>query len=207
MSEELLIRHCSPTLAGLKTANLFNCGYKTEDELKEYLHIINNKLSDKGVRVMPLKYSDNKALIYLFRPEELERDLANEEAVKLLEEKGYEAICCSSCSGACGSSDEYCKNFGGCLAHLMDRLKSCDTFPHEIGLFLGYPPEDVRGFLDKENRDCKCVGTWKVYGDEEQAKKKFAQYKKCNSVYSRLYAEGRPVEKLTVAGRNHRVSV
>lgn len=203
MSEELLIRHCSPTLAGLKTANLFNCGYKTEDELKEYLHIINNKLSDKGVRVMPLKYSDNKALIYLFRPEKLERDLADEEALKLLKDVGYEAICCNSCGGACSRKGVRCTGLGKCLAHLMDRLRTGDTFPHEIGLFLGYPPEDVRGFLDKDNRECKCVGTWKVYGDENKARKKFAQYKKCNSVYSRLYAEGRPVEKLTVAGGCH----
>ena len=25
MSEDLLIRHCSPTLAGIKTGNLFSC--------------------------------------------------------------------------------------------------------------------------------------------------------------------------------------
>jgi hypothetical protein len=200
MSEELLIRHCSPTLAGLKTANLFNCGYKTEEELKEYLHLINIKLSDKGVRVMPLKYSDNKALIYLFRPEKLEEDLADEEALKLLKDAGYEAECCLGYGGqGTQCAGKYCPGLGKCLAHLMDRLRTSQSFPHEIGLFLGYPPEDVKGFLDKDNKKCKCVGAWKVFGDGEKAKKKFAQYKKCNSVYSRLYAEGRPVEKLTVS--------
>ena len=29
MPEELMIRHCAPTLAGLKTASLFACPYDT----------------------------------------------------------------------------------------------------------------------------------------------------------------------------------
>ncbi|MCR5809005.1 MAG: DUF3793 family protein [Clostridiales bacterium] len=33
MSEALIVRHCSPTLAGLKTANMFNYVYEDEAEL------------------------------------------------------------------------------------------------------------------------------------------------------------------------------
>ena len=42
-------------------------------------------------------------------------------------------------------------------------------FPHEVGLFLSYPPEDVKGFIDHRANDFKCAGLWKVYGDEEKA--------------------------------------
>lgn len=187
MSEELLIRHCSPTLAGLKTANLFNCEYETEEELKEYLRNINKTLSNKGIRVMPLRYGNNRALIYLFRPDELEKDLNCCEAKKLLEENGYVKKCCG---------------LGKCLARLTVRLHEQEQFPHEIGLFLGYPPEDVRGFMEQGSSCCKCTGTWKVYGDEEAAKKTFARYKKCNEIYEKLYAQGRTMEKLTVPARN-----
>ena len=38
-------------------------------------------------------------------------------------------------------------------------------FPHEIGIFLGYPLADVAGFIRNKGRNCKCIGTWKVYGD------------------------------------------
>lgn len=185
MSEELLIRHCSPTLAGLKTANLFNCEYGTEEELKEYLRNINKTLSKKGIRVMPLKYGNNRALIYLFRPDDLKRDLTCGEAEKLLEENGYE-------KNNCG--------LGSCLARLTGKLKESNDFPHEIGLFLGYPPEDVRGFMEQGSSKCKCTGTWKVYGNEEAAKKTFARYKRCNELYEKLYAQGNTMEKLTVAG-------
>ena len=31
-------------------------------------------------------------------------------------------------------------------------------FPHEVGLFLSYPPEDVKGFIDHRANDFKCAG-------------------------------------------------
>ena len=48
-----------------------------------------------------------------------------------------------------------------CLARLIERLKDADEFPHEIGLFLGYPPEDVEGFIQEPNGQ-KYTGIWKV---------------------------------------------
>ena len=39
-----------------------------------------------------------------------------------------------------------------------------------MGLFLSYPPEDVKGFIDHRANDFKCAGLWKVYGDEEKAR-------------------------------------
>ena len=86
----------------------------------------------------------------------------------------------------------------GCLTKLARRLKQQEDFPHEIGLFLSYPPEDVKGFL--EHRPCKCVGCWKVYENEEAAKKTFAKYKACTRVYCRQLASGIDIERLTVAG-------
>ena len=83
---------------------------------------------------------------------------------------------------------------------LIKRMCADEEFPHEIGLFLGYPPEDVRGFIENGAENCKCVGCWKVYGNVEAAKKTFAKYKKCTDVYSRQQANGKSVERLTVAG-------
>ena len=41
---------------------------------------------------------------------------------------------------------------------------------------LGYPAEDVQGFIENETKEGKCVGCLKVYGDVEQAQKEFEQY-------------------------------
>ena len=73
-------------------------------------------------------------------------------------------------------------------------------FPHEVGLFLSYPPEDVLGFILNKACNHKCVGCWKVYSDEQAAKCIFRRYKKCSKIYSQQWEQGKSIEQLTVAG-------
>ena len=86
-----------------------------------------------------------------------------------------------------------------CVVHLIKRLAECDEFPHEIGLFIGYPPEDVSGFIENNACGFKCVGCWKVYGDREKAEKTFSRYKKCTQVYQEQWTKGKSIERLTIA--------
>lgn len=72
-------------------------------------------------------------------------------------------------------------------------------FPHEVGLFLSYPPEDVKGFINHCANDFKCAGLWKVYGNEEKARSLFAKYKKCTEIYCALWQSGSKLEQLAVA--------
>lgn len=180
MSDDVLVRHCAPTLAGLKTANMFMSPFKDRQSLRCEICRLNRILGRKGLRVIPLKTEQGKALIYIFRPERLRRDLRCGEAERVLRECGYN-----------------CRSIGSCLSHLRQRLGENGEFPHEIGLFLGYPPEDVCGFI--QHRPCLMTGFWKVYSDAQGAEKKFRQYRKCMEVYSHRLAAGCPLEKLAVA--------
>lgn len=182
MSEELVIRCCAPTLASLKTANMFTCHYPGVQAMNDSVRLFNRRLRAKGLQVVPLRYQDGVGLIYVYRPKRLHRDLCNETAARLLREHGYE---CGHC--AC------------CVRQLRRRLAHQKDFPHEIGLFLGYPPEDVDGFIHRRGEE-KCTGHWKVFGDVDAAQKTFARYKKCTDVYLRQWHSGRPIERLTVAG-------
>lgn len=182
MSGELLIKNCSPTLAGLKTGNMFSFPCPSESGMREAVRAWNKKLTRKGIRMLPLRYNGKNALIYIYRPAKLKNDLTDETAQDILHGCGY-----------CPGSPERC------IVQLIKRFAAGEEFPHEVGLFLGYPPEDVCGFI--ENRaGCKCAGLWKVYGDVEDAKRTFEKYKKCTRVYCEQYAKGRSVEHLTVAG-------
>ena len=69
----------------------------------------------------------------------------------------------------------------------------------EIGLFLGYPPEDVEGFIENSH-ECKMSGFWKVYGDVHSAELLFNKYKKCTKVYCEQWKNGKTIERLTVKG-------
>lgn len=189
MSEELLIRHCSPTLAGMKTGNLFAGEFCDEEQLRDCMRCWNRMLTKKGVRAVPLQFREGRALIYVYRPERLRMDFSNSMSEQLLQERGY------------------CKERpGSCIVHLIKRLREYEKFPHEIGLFLGYPPEDVCGFIENRAAGYKWVGGWKVYGDEEAAKRMCAKYKKCSEVYGSMFAKGKTVVQLTVDERREKTT-
>lgn len=183
MSDELIIRNCSPTLAGIKTGSIFSCPYRSGKELMDDIRSLNRRLVPKGLRVLPLRRTEKRALIYVFRANDLRRDLSNQAVIELLQKRGYQDI-----------------RLEPCVRQLIGRLRENGEFPHEIGVFLGYPPEDVCGFI--ENKACgqKCVGCWKVYGDEKTARRTFEKYKKCTRVYCSQWEKGKSIERLTVAG-------
>ena len=54
--------------------------------------------------------------------------------------------------------------------------------PHELGLFLGIPLEDVKDFMECGTKECKLCGYWKVYNDPENALKIFAAYDQAKKV-------------------------
>ena len=103
-------------------------------------------------------------------------------AVELLRKAGYPPL-----------------NSERCVVRLIQRLAEEKEFPHEIGLFLSYPPEDVKGFIENKASNSKCVGTWKVYGDVDRAKALFAQFKRCTDIYCKLWQAGSSLEALAVA--------
>lgn len=182
MLDKYLIEHCAPTLASLKTANLFRCCFSSFEELEKHLDFWNGLLNSKGVAVTVLRQKGKEALIYVYRPQRLEKDLNREEVGIFLSRYGYHM-------GKCKQA----------LEHLRHRLNESDGFPHEIGLFLGYPLGDVEGFIRNSGKHSKCSGCWKVYCNECEAEKLFAKFNKCRRVYTRLFLEGKSVTQLTVA--------
>ncbi len=182
MSEELLVRCCAPTLAGLKTGSLFSCDYTSREVLWEEVRRMNRELVPRGLRLLPLRVRSGKALLYVFRPARLRRDMTGPAAKELLDRAGYRDLGCEAC-----------------LARLMRRLQDSEDFPHEIGLFLSYPPEDVRGFIENQAQNYKFIGYWKVYGDEKHARETFDRYKKCTDAYCKCLKAGYRLSQLAVA--------
>ena len=181
MSNETLIRCCAPTLACLKTGNMFTCAFDSRKQMTKELRQLNQRLSHKGLRILPLRWRDGKALLYLYRPKLLERDLRDPLSRKLLSECGYTG-----------------EDANVCLARLISRLRTEEDFPHEVGLFLGYPPADVDGFIHRRD-SYKLCGLWKVYDDIESAIRQFARCRRCTEVYLNCLSRGFSLEKLAVA--------
>lgn len=181
MLEKYLIEHCSPTLASLKTANLVNIPFDNYAHLASSVERTNKELQGTGVCLLVLKRSEKCALVYAVRKSKLASDLQKNGVAEFLTQYGY------------GSTD-----VEACLERLKSRLMHTDEFPHEIGIFLGYPLDDVKGFIDNAGQNSKCTGCWKVYCNECEAIKTFAKFNKCKEVYTKLWLGGRSITKLTV---------
>ena len=182
MSEEILIQYAAPTLAGLKSGSLFTVAFSNQKDMHESIRRINRVLVPKGLCLLPVGRQKNRTLVYVFRPALVEKELASVQARKILARYGYHG-----------------DTVGSFLSKLIRRLREKKEFPHEIGLFLGYPPEDVQGFIENKAANCKCIGTWKVYGNEETAKKTFQLFQHCTEVYRRQWRKGTQFEKLVVS--------
>lgn len=180
MSTEILVRHCSPTLAGIKVGNLVSCKFTDKDEFLESIREKNKNFSSKGLFFKVLRLQGNCALVYVYRVKQLVELLRREDIQNFLSEYGY-------------SDFDIVSAFDILENHLIK-----EDFPHEIGVFLGYPLEDVKGFIENKGENSLCVGHWKAYTNEEDAKKIFAKFKKCTCIYCKKYAEGFDINRLAV---------
>ena len=171
MSSEQLVRNCAPTLAGIKTGSLYTLYISSEEDYRHDIAALNRFM----------KVCETYVLIYLYRPSMLRRDLEDPLALKILSERGY------SLKGPDRS-----------VADLIRRMREGGEFPHEIGLFLGYPPSDVLGFIRDPHAGYADVGYWKVYSNVESARAAFRRYRKCTAEYGRMYKSGRTLEQLIV---------
>ena len=90
MLEAEIIAHCAPTLAGIKTANMFTYTPMNRNKLSMEIEEENRKLKCRGVFVEVLRTSEYKALVYVYRKKKLEQDLQCEGACALLKDCGYE---------------------------------------------------------------------------------------------------------------------
>jgi hypothetical protein len=181
MFRDSLIEYCSPTLASLKLGSLFR--YKYED-LNEFLYTLEYEqqwLKLKGISIEIVSIKDDSILIYLFRDSLLSETLQNREVQEFLSAYGYKKF-----------------NVEGSIETLKDNFKK-SMCPHEVGIFLGYPLNDVVGFIENCGKNCKCCGYWKVYDNETEALKTFKKFSKCKDVYKRLFSEGFSIKRLTVA--------
>ena len=141
-------------------------------------------LAPRGVHVRTARWDGDSALLYLYREGHLQREWEKPGAADFLRRHGYEP-------GAAVQEN---------VELLLRRIARRPCFPHEIGLFLGYPLEDVQGFIENCGKNYRLCGCWKVYGDPQAALRCFARYEKCARVYLQCYQNGHSLSRLTVAG-------
>jgi len=88
------------------------------------------------------------------------------------------------------------------LKRLSDRIMMyCGgnlEFPHEIGAFLEYPVEDVRGFLENNGENFIYSGYWKVYHNASRTIKLFQFYDLVREHALREVMNGKSIKEIAV---------
>ncbi|KAF0218600.1 MAG: hypothetical protein FD174_2693 [Geobacteraceae bacterium] len=183
-----LALEASEVLGGVKPANLLKldgrrrpCGRNLYDLWKRHGKRL---VEGSGLRVRELVDRGETLLILLYEPEALARLLAVRSVEKVLRKAGYQVP----------------SNLERVLSELEKRMRD-DGFPHEIGVFLGYPLKDVVGFLGWARLPFTCQGPWRIYGAPAESLRLADIHRKCRCRMAvELAMGGNPLECFRVGG-------
>lgn len=177
--------HTAPTLLGIKCASLFSLS-SSEFDLDFHSQYFNRRTAAMGLASRILCRCKNRSLILVYSREQLAKRLSDSAVRAILERYGY-------------TSD---MTVGECLDRLSERIGESESFPHEIGIFLGYPVEDVVGFIENKGENFKFCGAWKVYGSVENARRTFADYDRCRNFLCNKLNGGADIYQTLVHSKN-----
>ena len=181
--EAVLVRQCAPTLAGMKPGSIFCFNHSPLEVSRQKVCQWNKQLEPFGLTVQILleRPGSSSVIVFVYRHDRLEQMLSDDAYQSFLAQAGYERT-----------------NLDDLLEQLAHRLRTQPEFPHEIGVFLGYPLRDVIGFIENHGRNFTCCGFWKSYGDPAEMQVCFACYRRCIQTYVAMFEQGIPIERLAV---------
>ena len=171
--ENFLVYKTSWVIAGVKPA--VTIGFKKKDEkIYENWNLYGkNFIGDINLKYIELRQNDDSIILMIYDEEVLKRDLNRKDVIDFLVDIGYpEEV----------EINQYVKT-------LKDRYEKYHC-PHELGLFLGIPFEDVKDFMECTTKKCLLCGYWKVYNNSDEAKMIFSQYDEIKNYTMKNMLEG-----------------
>lgn len=154
--ESRLALQCAPVIMGIKISNLLIILSKDEKEISRIFE-------GTGLIHYRLLRQKDRTIYLLFQKSKMDGYLKNKQVRQLLAEKGYMDF-----------------SLAGILRTFQRRyeeyINKKTDFPHEMGLLLGYPIEDVKGFIDHNGQNYIYAGYWKVYENIEEKIRLFDAY-------------------------------
>lgn len=164
---------CSLVLSGIKPSNLLIYDNHCEGCISE-------ELKNTKIEYMKLYSGKKESVSIIFDKEKLEKTLLNVDNIKFIKKYGYNSY-----------------NVEEVLERLSIRYTSFKEkrgeFPHEMGIILGYPLEDVSGFIDNNGKNYLYSGYWKVYKNPEEKIRLFKTYKEVKKYFVEQIENGKQI--------------
>ena len=207
---QCVVNHAACVLAGIKPSALFSyiprrprecagCSCErlcdTQVRLRASLQALRftQRFSPRGLRCDVLTVGRGRALMLVSRTEGLRNLLAQADVADFLAQAGLDVLgprqlVRSLRIKMAGFEQAHCKQ--GC------RDSHEAEFPHEVGVLLGYPLSDVRGFIEHDGKGGVACGVWKAYGDAGRAERCWQRMRACRLQAQQGYAHGAALEEL-----------
>ena len=144
---------------------------------------ISMKLHNTNISLIILCTCKKRHLVMVYRAKELEEHLRSKEVSDYLREFGYRR-------------DDFISNRIRLHQRMNGFYNKMKEFPHEVGVFLGYPICDIKGFLENKGERYLHSGYWKIYGNLEETRKKFLSYDEAREIAIDEFLSGRELESI-----------
>lgn len=167
---------CSLVLSGIKPSNLLIYSNHCEGCISE-------ELKNTGTEHMKLYTGKNDSVSIIFNREKLEKSLLDEENREFIKQYGYEDF----------SVNSVIEKLAGRYTEFKEGRVE---FPHEMGIVLGYPLEDVSGFIENNGKNYLYSGYWKVYKNAEEKIQLFKIYKDIKKYFVEQIENGRQIHQI-----------
>jgi hypothetical protein len=163
----------APTICGYKASTLITLSHKYKNTYNLWKNYKEEYLSSITLKCYELNKTEEAYTVLFYDENGLSYKVQQINCRNFLKDFGY-------------SED-------GSIINYLWRLKQKyrEGCPHEIGIFLDIPYEDVIGFIKNDGKNSLYCGYWKVYSQVEQAREIFKKYDICKKKVIELIAQGK----------------
>lgn len=164
-----LVESLAPIVLGVKPSELLNVAQVEKDLWEEFKSLF---MKNQELKVKEIRELNGRLQVIFFQSRVLDSVLREESIQDFLGTMSYPKKY---------SLESY-------LNLLKKRIIS-DDFPHEVGVFLGYPLKDVLGFMGILTLPYRETMGWRIYGDEKPSIEVYSKYAQARSIMKKI-AEG-----------------
>lgn len=164
-----LVENLAPLVLGVKPSELLSVAINDEKDWEDFKSLFKKQESLNILEVREL----NGRLQVIFYEKEMLDSVLSEQAIRdFLVQMSY--------------PQQY--TLESYLEILKRRIKTLE-FPHEAGVFLGYPLKDVLGFMGLLPLPYRRTQGWRIYGDEELSNQVYAKHTQARGLMRKIADE------------------
>lgn len=146
----------APVIMGYKPSITLSLGRRDGRKFSKITTL--KAIKTLGLQGMILRETETAHIVLAYRKCSIENILESAKEREVLEQLGYSL-----------------RSAYTALAFLRKRYDYCHC-PPELGIFLGFPVEDVKDYMCGTKKKCLLCGYWQVYNNLGEAKKTFQAY-------------------------------